>query len=223
MLEGEVIVTNPSGRVAALGGQLASAQGTQSPIASAVPAPIEYSRWAAYYPAILDRELPTAEQAPNGGEANDPAFFTARAARRLTYGRVDTAEEDLERAIALAPEDATAAALSAVIALTQGDQTTAMLHARRAVDRAPESPAALLALSYVEQVGPDSAAALRPVRRAIELVPTNAVAWSRLAEVELANRDFAASVAAATRAIEINPTLAQPYAALGFANLSRFG
>ena len=221
VLEGEVVVSNPSGRVAALGGQLASARGAQSPVASTLPAPIEYSRWAAYYPAILDRELPTAEQEPTSDEANDPAFFTARAARRLTYGRVDTAKEDLERATALAPEDATAMALSAVIALTQGDQTAARLHARRAVERAPDSPAALLALSYVEQAGADSAAAVQPLRRAIELAPRNAVAWSRLAEVELANRDFAASVAAATTAIQINATLAQPHAALGFANLSR--
>ena len=221
VLEGAVIVTNPSGRVAAVGGQLASARGTQSPIASGVPAPIEYSRWAAYYPAILDRELPTAEQEPTDDEADDPAFFTARAARRLTYGRVDTAKEDLARATALAPEDATAMALSAVIALTEGDQATAMLHARLAVDRAPDLPAAQLALSYVQQVGADSAAAVRPLRRALDLAPTNAVAWSRLAELELANRDFAASVAAATRAIQINPTLAQPHAALGFANLSR--
>jgi tetratricopeptide (TPR) repeat protein len=221
VLEGEVIVTNPNGRIAAVGGQLASARGALSPVTTAVPAPIEYSRWAAYYPAILDFELPDPEAAPTPAEAREPAFFTARAARRLKLGRVDTAKEDLDRAVALAPDDSTAAALSAVIALTQGDQNTAGVNARRAVDAAPDSVPALLALSYVEQAGGELAGAARTLQRAIELAPSNPIAWSRVAEVELANRDLAASVAAATTAIQINSNLAQPHAALGFAGLSR--
>jgi tetratricopeptide (TPR) repeat protein len=221
VLEGEVVVTNPSGQIAIGGGYVATARAAQAPVFTSVPEPLEYSRWASYYPSILDIELPVPDQTPTAAQIGDPDFYVARAARRLNYGRLDTAQADLATALSLAPKNATARALQSVVALSQGDKTTAMMLAKEALDRAPSSAISLLALSYVQQASADLDGALTSLRRAIEAEPRNATAWSRLAEIELANGAFTASLAAATRSAGLRPTLAHAQSVLGFANLSR--
>jgi tetratricopeptide (TPR) repeat protein len=218
VVEGEVVVDHASGNVRVLAGEQTSAATGRAPATSRISAPLELSRWAAYYPAILDGPLPGAEAEPDAAGAADPAFFTARAARRMSYGRQDAAANDLERALALAPADATARALLAVLALSRGELDRAEQSAREAIDRDPGSAPAALALAYAQR----SAGDLRGARETLRRMATagNPLVWSHLAELELASGDLAACYAAAHRALSLRPALAHAHAVLGFAALA---
>jgi Tfp pilus assembly protein PilF len=222
VLEGTVAVSTPMGAVRAASDQVAIARDGQAPTATTIDRPIDRMRWAGHYPALIDGPLPDADQEPASTQQADPRFFAARAAARLTTARLEAAEADIARALQLAPGDATALSLQALIALARADRETAGARATEAQASDPASVVARLAASYVEQSRNDLAAAEDIVREATALEPGNAVALTRLAELELARDDAGAAIATATRARALAPNRSDPLVVLGFASLRAF-
>ncbi|HEX6997255.1 MAG TPA: FecR domain-containing protein, partial [Gammaproteobacteria bacterium] len=219
VLEGEVVMSNAAGTAHVASGERGSAGAGRDPRVERAADVLDVIRWATHYPPIIDGPLPEPDETPSAARANDAAFYAARAARRLRYGRLPEASADLDRAEALAPGDATALALRAVIAAVRSDTAAALRLADEAAAAAPESVPALLAQAYARQRAGDFDGALRSAERATDVEPGNATAWARLAELRLAMEDYESSVAAAMRALELDPTLAYAESILGFTRL----
>lgn len=219
VVEGEVAVTAPNGGVDVRPNQLAAAGAGVSPATRDVESPIEYSRWASYYPPIIDGPWPDPDRAPTAAEAADPAFFAARAAARAGLGRADLAEEDLAAALGLAADHPAALAMSAVAALVGGRTDDAERLARTALDAAPESVPALLASSHVLEAARRTEESYAAALRATSAAPGSALAWSRRAELELATERVAEALRSAARATALDPRLARPNVVRGFAAL----
>jgi Flp pilus assembly protein TadD/opacity protein-like surface antigen len=133
---------------------------------------------------------------------------------------VDEAGADLERALAVAPRDAGALSLQAIIAVVQNDRDRALALARAAVEAAPGSATAQLALSYALQARFDLAGARESARRAVTLDPQDALAWARLAELHASFGDEGQALAAARRASALAPDLSRTHTVLGYAQLA---
>ena len=91
--EGEVAMTSDAGDVNLLPGQRATARAGLQPLAEVVVRPRDAVQWTLYYAPLLDREAPAADAQAQGEQAEDPRFYTGRAASRLAVGRVDSAPE----------------------------------------------------------------------------------------------------------------------------------
>ncbi|MET0791537.1 MAG: TonB-dependent receptor [Polyangiaceae bacterium] len=219
VLEGEVVVTNPLGRVEAPSGYVATASAGAQPQTYPIPEPIELMRWASYFAEVLDRELPNPDARPAGGQAADAPFLTSRAAARLRRGNLQAAESDLTEALRLAPGDSEALALRAVAAIGRGDLAGARASAEAATANLPTA-SALIALSHVQQAEADFAAALASANAALSLEPANAIASARRAEIALALGDRPEALRAAMRAIELDPDLGYARTVLGFVRLA---
>lgn len=217
VLEGEVVVTNPNGRVYAPARTRATATGAAAPAVDRVAAPIESMRWASYYPPLFAADLPKPDAAPSAADSSSAQFLNARAASRLRFGRVAEAEMDLLEAERLASANATSPALRSMIARAHGDKAAALALAEKARALDSRSAIPLLAVSYAQQSAGDIAAAARATAAAVELEPGNALAWARHAELALAQRDVETSIAYALHSVELDPTLAAPHTVLGFA------
>jgi tetratricopeptide (TPR) repeat protein len=218
VLEGDVVVTTPLGRIDVPSGHLASARAGEMPEARAILEPIELMRWASYFPEILDTDLPTPDHEPNAAQSVDPAFFTARAAARLRRANLETAEADIASSLRFAPGNADALALQAIVAIGRNDSRAARERAAAATAGIP-SPAAFIALSYVQQAD-NLDAALASVESAISLDPENPIAWARRAEIDLSRGEWNRSLDSALRAIELNAQLGYARTVLGFVRLS---
>jgi Tfp pilus assembly protein PilF len=184
--------------------------------------PIDLMRWAGHYPPVVAEPLPAPEQTPSAQQLRDSDFFARRAAARLSTARIAGAEDDIATALRITPRNATALALSALIALERADRNAARALADDALAADATSTAALIALAYVEQTAGDLDAAERAIRRAVELEPQNALALTKLAELLLARGDSQAAIAAATQAKTLAPRDSAPLAVLGFANARLF-
>ena len=222
VLEGEVAVTTPNGDVEVASDHVAVARDGQPPTATALAQPIERMRWASHYPRIIDRPLPGADDEPLPSQRSDPDFYAYRAAARLTTARLDSAEADIATALRLAPQNAGALSMDALLSLARADRTTARDRLSAALAGDPMSVVARLALSYVEQSSGDIGAADRVVREALAIEPYNAIATTRLAELALARDDARAAIETATRAQALAPSQSQPLVVLGFASLRAF-
>src|SRR5690606_29222389 len=127
---------------------------------------------------------------------------------------------DLGTATRLAPNEPTAQALRAVIAVGRRDLDEAAAIGERAARAAPSLAAPRMALAYVYQARGDVTAALREAGVAVAVEDTNATAWARLAELRLAAGDHDGSKAAVHRALMLNPSLGYAHSILGFAELA---
>jgi tetratricopeptide (TPR) repeat protein len=219
VIEGEVLVANAAGELAAAAGQRVVAAQGSAPRATRLADPFEATRWTPYYAPILYLDLPPPDAVADARQSTDPEFFAARAARRLAVGAAAAAEADLERALALAPENATALALAALAALGRGDKVSAAAAANAAVDADPSSVSARIALAHVQQAKLDFRSALGSLERATTLEPDNAIAWAWLAELRLGRGDARGALAAAERAAALAPDLAHVQTVLGFVYL----
>ena len=218
VLEGKVAISTPVGDLGVPSGQIAVARAGQAPSAQPLREAIDLMRWTGYYPRILDRPLPPADQ-PAAPTA-DADFFAQRASARLETARVDAANADLETALRLAPAQPTALALQALIALARADHDTAIRLATEATEAPAASAAPWLALSYSQQGVADLDGATASAAHALRLEPDNALALSRVAWLDLANGDVGGSIEDATRAARLAPARAEPPTVLGFAYLS---
>ena len=222
VLEGEVAVTTPSGDLKVPSDYVAVARGGQAPTASPLAMPIERMRWASHFPPIIDRPLPGADEEPSPAQQANPDFYAYRAASRLTTARLEGAESDIAAALRLAPQNAAALSLDALLQLARADRATARDRVTTALAGDPQSVVARVALSYVEQSSGELAAAERVIREALAIEPDNAIAATRLAELALAQDDAKTAIQSATRARALAPNQSQPLVVLGFASLRAF-
>ena len=174
------------------------------------------------HPAIIDRPARCRREEPLASQQADPDFYAYRAAARLATARLDGAEADIATALRLAPQNAAALSLDALLSLARADRATARDRLTAALAGDPMSVVARLALSYVEQSSGELNAAERVVREALAVEPDNAVVTTRLAELALARDDTRAAIESATRARALAPNQSQPLVVLGFASLRAF-
>ncbi len=250
VFEGTVAASNRQGSVLVQSGQAVVATTGQAPVLRTVVTPRDAVRWALYYPPIIDYRLPDSWVTGSGWQrsaleslefyrdgdladafaslanvameqVDDPRFFTYRAALLLTVGRVDEAQVDIERALSLAPRNANAAALRAIVAVAQNDKHTALDLASTAIELDPNSSPARIALSYARQANFDIAGARQAVEQVVADDSDNALAWARLSELWQAEGYLDRSLSAAQQATALNPDLARTQTVLGFAYLTQ--
>src|SRR5688572_88753 len=161
VLEGEVVVTTPSGELGVASDYVAVAHDGQAPTAMPLAQPIERMRWASHYPSIIDRPLPGPDEEPASSRVTDSDFYAYRAAARLATARLEGAESDIAAALRLAPQNAAALSLGALLALARADRTAARESLGAALAGDPMSVPARLALSHLEQSLGDLTAAER--------------------------------------------------------------
>ncbi len=196
-----------------------------APAVTLLVAPADAVQWALYYPPLDPQstgetifDLPDCEAAAAPARAR---CLTRRAGKLLRLGRVDRAERDIQNALALAPDDADAAALTAVIRVVKNDKAGALELAQRAVARDGRSVPALIALSYAMQAHFRLDEALQAASKAAELEPANSVAQARRAELLLSVGRIQDAEAAAGAAVNGNPADSRARIVLGFAQLAR--
>jgi len=250
VFEGRVAAINEAGSLVLASGQSAIARTGQAPVSHVVVRPRDAVQWALYYPPVLDYQpadfpddsltdwqamvrksidffwrgdLSSAFSSLKGiaDDIRDPHFFTYRAALHLSVGRVDEANADIERALALDPTDSHAFALQSVIAVAQNKKEQGLDMAKKAVDLAPESSAARVALSYAQQAHFDIKSALVSLKEAVKLDPKNALVLARLAELQLSLGNLDEAVRTAREAVSLNPDIARTQTVMGFAYLTK--
>jgi tetratricopeptide (TPR) repeat protein len=219
VLEGNVVVTTTAGEVSVGNNHVVTVREGEVPSVTPYATPIDLMRWAGHYPAIVVGRLPAADQPPSPVQRGDAEFFARRAAARLGTARVAAAEEDIATALRIAPRNATALALRALLALERADRSTARELASQAVAADTTSVSALVVLSFVEQSSGDFRTAERTIRSAIAIEPDNPVALTKLAELAFARGDTRAAIDLATRARALAPADSGPQVVLGFASL----
>lgn len=243
--EGTVAATNALGDMMVHKGQSVTAKRGQAPKLKLLVRPADAVQWTLYYPPLIDYrnyadaaappEIKAAISAYGRGDLpgafsfldrvqpqhRNARFFTLRAGLLLTVGRADEARKDIEQALTLAPNDATAIALRSVIALAQNRNEEALSLARQAAEQDPRSPVAQIALSYAFQALFDTATALEHAQKAAELAQDNALAWARVAELQLALGYQKRALKAAQKAVVLDPELSRTQYVLGFAHLAQ--
>ncbi len=248
IFEGRVIATNELGEVPLVKGQSAMARSGQAPAEYLLAHPRDAVQWALYYPPILDyRDGDFTGGDDNGWQSkirksiafywkgdlanafaslagipekiNDPRFFVYRAGLLLTVGRVDEAEIDIKKALALDQRLSDVAALESIIAISQNKKEEALEQAARAVLMDEKSTVAHTAMSYARQMHFDLEGALDSARTAVKYDVENALAWARLAELWLSTGNLERALAAAKAAVIFNPNLSRTQTIMGFADL----
>jgi tetratricopeptide (TPR) repeat protein len=249
VLEGTVEASNDTGSLTLTGGQSAVSRKGAAPARSVRVTPANAVQWALYYLPVLSPQPGTLSQgqtwqakvdqsveAWSGGELGaaldalegisdqgirDAGLFVYRASLLLAAGDVESAGQDLERALQLSPDDSDALSLKAIIGVANNDIKAASGAARRAVSMAQDSATARIAQSYVQQAQFDLAAALESLQKAVELAPADALAWARLAEIRSSLGRSGEALEAAEKAVSLQPGLSRTQTVLGFAYLTR--
>ncbi len=248
VLEGLVRAENPQGGVLVAAGQAATATRGSAPELRTLVRPRDAVQWTLYYPpvfAALGGAVSAAQEessafagaltnAARGNvgdaivelertpEANRGGSFHAfRAALLLSVGQAQAATADIDRAIALAPDEGLAYALRSVLNVVSNRRAEALADGQRAVDLSP-SPAARVALSYAQQAGFQLEAARNTLLAAVEAHPENALAWARLGELHLMLGERRRANEAAATAKRLAPNLARTQLVLGYAALAAF-
>ena len=242
VLEGKVLVDNPQGSISLGPGDAAVAEAGKPPLPYSKIKPRDAVQWALHYPPIIDYrsstlvdpqrqravtlyrtgQIPAAIEALNSvpDTARDNSFFTQRAALLLTVGQAQSAQKDIDKALALSPNSGAPRALQSVIALTQNDKDKALSLAQEAVKLEPKSPTPQVALSYAQQAAFDIEGARESIKKALELAPDDPLAWARLSELELSAGELDDALDAAKKAEALDPELSRTQMILGFAQLT---
>jgi tetratricopeptide (TPR) repeat protein len=164
-------------------------------------------------PAAVDRLAALAVELAPG----EPAVEGELVRAQLQLGRLDDAEEALERWRRQRPDDLLSIELAGLLAAGRGRNEEAVALLTRAAAAAAPRPEALFNLGAVfARLGraPDAEVALE---RAVALRPTFAAAWVRLGELRAERGDTAAAALAQRRALAIEPRLTRAYLALAAA------
>ncbi|HRD50387.1 MAG: tetratricopeptide repeat protein [Candidatus Competibacter sp.] len=174
VLTGLVEFGNPHGSVLVAANEQANVTVGAAPRKSVLLNPLDAVQWSFYYPGAVgdpaDRD-PTRRVDPQS-----PRYWTRTAQRHLQQGQVVEAQQALDRALALDPNDALAYGLRSNIALVQNRTALARAEAERAVVADPFSPSAYLSLSLVKQAEFDLPGALAAARQAVKFDPDHAQA-----------------------------------------------
>src|ERR1022692_4924917 len=107
----------------------------------------------------------------------------------LKLGKPGEAAQDLERALALAPEDFSSAALLATAKLAQRDGAGAEEVLRKAIASSPGSPDAIILLGRVYAFQKQLTQAAAAFQRALDISPKNQTALMFLGETQLAKSE----------------------------------
>ena len=211
VLEGTVETSNDTGKPHADRGTVGRLPEGTAPVRSVRATPGDAVQWALYYLPVLSPrpgELSQGEpwqasvdqstSAWSKGDlegalaalegisdqgVRDAGLFVYRASLLLAAGEVESAGEDLDRALLLSPDDGDALAVKAIVAVAQNDTKAASASSQRAVSLNPDSATARIALSYAQQADFDLEGARASLEKAVELAPDDALAWARLAEI----------------------------------------
>ncbi|MBS1244013.1 MAG: hypothetical protein H6R41_550 [Deltaproteobacteria bacterium] len=216
VFEGKVLAANAAGTLPVTTGQSAVAEAGKAPAYRTVVRPRDAVQWALYYPPIVDPRPAGLKE-----DSGDPRFYTTRASQLLAVGRVDEANADIAKALAMDPKNSDAFALQSIVAVTQNEKGKALDLAQRAVASDPKSATARIALSYAQQAHFDLPGALASLDDAVKLAPENALAWARLAELQQSFGHLDKSLGAAKKAAGLNPDLSRTQTVLGFSHLTR--
>lgn len=248
VFEGEVLAENEAGSLTLIGGQSAVAETGKAPVLRVVVRPRDAVQWALYYPPVLyihpdelqieinwqrmmresiqfylrgdlQKAFDSIEKVPE--DVRDSRFFTYRASLLLAVGRVEEAGADIERALSLNPNDSSAFALQAIIAVVQNEKEKALEVAGKAVEADPDSATAQIALSYARQARFDLEGTRASLEKAVELEPENVLAWARLAELWSSFGDLDKALEAAEKAVSLEPDLSRTQTVLGFVYLTQ--
>ena len=230
VLEGQVVVENPQGRIVLGAGEAGEAVPGQSPKRTAAIIATNLLQWAMYYPAVLDPAelgmgvadraaaagslaaykegdlLGALEKYPEGAAASIGGKLY-RAGVLLGVGRVDEARAGLAGVPAGNPGRR---AIERMIAAVKFEEKGAW--------EAGEFGTAgeALAESYYLQSRSDLKGAREAARLATELSPENGYAWTRLAELEFSFSRTKRATEALDAALRLTPRNAQTHALKGF-------
>lgn len=249
VFEGKVRASNQNGIISVGKGQTAISEAGGPPAVRTTVRPKDAVQWAVYYPpvpeiaenAVLAAGLNTWQGAVSASvqsymkgdlagafsalrevpEIGEPALHTYRALLLLAVGRVDEASAELDRSLALNPNESSPVALQSIIAVAQNRKDRALELARRAIELDPVSSAALISLSYAQQARFDLEGALDSTKKAVGSNPHDAYAWARLSELQLSFGYLDKALDAAQQAVVRNPAIARTQTALGFAYLTQ--
>ena len=196
VLEGEVVVTTPTGELNVASDHVAIAKDGEAPTALPYRQPIERMRWASHYPPLIDRPLPGARPRADRRRSRRTRTFLRSEPRRAWRRRGSKPPKPTSRPRCASPRgNATALSLSALLALARADRDSRTRASRRGPRRRAESVVARLALSHVEQ----SATAWRPpsarCAKRSRSSPTTPSSSTRLAEIALARGDARTAIA----------------------------
>ncbi len=220
IFEGNVLAANEAGELNLTSGQSAVAEKDKAPVLRVVARPRDAVQWALYYPPVIyDAPANLIDQSPES--ITDPKLLTQQAALFLNVGRVEQASKNLDRALAINPNDGDALALQSIISIVQNDNDKALELAQKATDTDPNSATALISLSYAQQARFDLESARAALMQATKVAPNNALAWARLSEIEASFGRLGKSLDAAKKAESLAPDLSLTQAVLGFANLTQ--
>jgi tetratricopeptide (TPR) repeat protein len=244
--EGVVVFENAQGSLTLRSGEAAVAEAGKAPARRLVVDPLEAVQWALYYPPVIDYsattratgpDQPAIEAALDAYRRNDldaaltrldavpvklrsSTYYTFHAGLLLSLGRVDQAQPDIDRALALDPADGTAYALRSIIALVRNETDKALSLAGKGAKLAPKSSVPRIALSYAYQAQFDIQQARDSASQAVSISPEDALAWARLSELELSLGELDKALAAARQAASLDPDIARTQTILGFTHLT---
>jgi tetratricopeptide (TPR) repeat protein len=247
VFDGQVSAENKAGRIQIKKGFAGIAQKNQAPRLQALTiTPEDAVQWTLYYPPIIDykhqkssiltpslksalaaylqgdvyQALARLDEVPVNHQYSQ--YLTLKSSLLLTVGRVDEAQNSINRALRIQHDHSTVFALQSIIAVAKNQQHTALDLALKAVTLNPKSSAAKIALSYAYQSLFKIEDALIATQQATQLAPDNALAWARLSELQLSVGDRDDALVSAQKAQNLNPKLARTQTILGFADLAQF-
>jgi len=235
LIEGRLTVGNEFGRLSLEGGETAAARDGSAPAMEIAIRPRDAIQWTLYYPAVID--IPSGPVGDNAGAAESleaavaryragdsqeaialldavpesertAGFSMIRAQLLLTVGRLDDAQPEMDRVLAVQPDNAQALALESIAALVHNDKRRALEIAARAVRLEPGSPSTWIALAYAQQASFDMESAIGSARAAVARTPGSALALTRLAELLLSAGRSKDAIDAARRASAADPRAA---------------
>lgn len=230
VLEGQVVMQNPQGRLVLDAGEAGEALPGQAPKRTAAIITTNLLQWALYYPAVLDpAELGMAEadkraaaksleayrsgdllgalEAYPEGAASGTGGKLYRAGVLLAVGRVDEANVALQ---GVAAGDPGRRAIERMIAAVKFQEKEEW--ATEFITTAGEA----LAESYYLQSRSDLKGAREAANLATRLAPDNGFAWTRLAELEFSFSRTKPAADALEKALKLAPRNAQAHALKGF-------
>jgi len=213
IFQGEVLAQNPYGELTLTSGQSAVAERGKAPEIRVVVRPRDAVQWALYYPRVIHEKVPE--------DTRDPRYFAYRAQGLLAVGRVDEANQNIERALNLEPNNSDALSLQAIIAVVQNEKEKALSFAQKAVEANPNSATPQIALSYAQQSSFNLEGARASLEKAVQLEPGNALAWARLAELQASFSELDKALETAQKAVSLDPNLSRTQTVLGFAYLNQ--
>ncbi len=138
-------------------------------------------------------------------------LFAARAAAYLAQGEDQSALDDYNESIRLAPRRAQLYYDRGIVYAAAAADGSALSDFNRALNFDPKLVPALRARARLYEVQGNTSGALADYSQAIRIEPKSAALWSERGYVSLREHDYAAALKDENRAIQLDPKLARAY------------